>query len=55
MTTYERCQVLLKTAAIVADRRSRTSRPIIAREGSKTITEARKEAGSNGQHPDHLR
>ena len=43
MTTYERCQVLSKTAAIVADRVEEFA-TIIAREGSKTITEARKEA-----------
>jgi len=44
MTTYERSQVLLKTAAIVRDNAEDFAR-IIAREGSKTITEARKEAG----------
>ena len=44
MTTYERSQVLLKTAAIVRDNVEDFAR-IIAREGSKTITEARKEAG----------
>jgi glyceraldehyde-3-phosphate dehydrogenase (NADP+) len=44
MTTYDRCQVLLKTAAIVAGRVEEFAR-VIAREGSKTINEARKEAG----------
>jgi len=44
MTTYDRCQVLLKTAAIVRDNVEDFARTI-AREGSKTITEARKEAG----------
>ena len=43
MTTYERSQVLLKTAAIVADRLEDFARTI-AREGSKTIREARKVA-----------
>lgn len=43
MTTYERCRVLLKTAAIVADRVEEFA-TVIAREGSKTIVEARKEA-----------
>jgi len=43
MTTYDRCQVLLKTAAIVAERVEEFAQ-IIAREGSKTINEARKEA-----------
>jgi len=43
MTTYERSQVLLKTAAIVAERVDEFA-TIIAREGSKTINEARKEA-----------
>lgn len=42
MTTYERSQVLLNTAAIVADRLEDFARTI-AREGSKTIREARKE------------
>ena len=40
MTTYERSQVLLKTAAIVADNLEDFARTI-AREGSKTIREAR--------------
>jgi len=44
MTTFERSQVLLKTAAIVRDNVEDFAQ-IIAREGSKTITEARKEAG----------
>jgi glyceraldehyde-3-phosphate dehydrogenase (NADP+) len=44
MTTYERSQILLKTAAIVRDNVEDFAR-IIAREGSKTIDEARKEAG----------
>jgi len=44
MTTYERSQVLLKTAAIVRENVEDFAR-VIAREGSKTITEARKEAG----------
>jgi glyceraldehyde-3-phosphate dehydrogenase (NADP+) len=44
LTTYERCQILLKTAAIVRDNLEDFARTI-AREGSKTITEARKEAG----------
>ena len=43
MTTYERSQVLLKTAAIVADNLEDFARTI-AREGSKTIREARGEA-----------
>jgi len=43
MTTYDRCQVLLKTAAIIADQVEDFAR-IIAREGSKTINEARGEA-----------
>jgi glyceraldehyde-3-phosphate dehydrogenase (NADP+) len=43
MTTYERCQVLLRTAAVVAARVEEFA-TIIAREGSKTINEARKEA-----------
>ncbi len=42
MTTYERCQILLKTAAIIADQVEDFAR-IIAREGSKTINEARGE------------
>ena len=44
MTTYERSQILLRTAAIVRDNVEDFAR-IIAREGSKTIDEARKEAG----------
>jgi glyceraldehyde-3-phosphate dehydrogenase (NADP+) len=43
MTTYERAQVLNRTAAIVAENVEDFAR-IIAREGSKTIREARKEA-----------
>jgi acyl-CoA reductase-like NAD-dependent aldehyde dehydrogenase len=43
MTTYERSQVLLKTAAIIADQVEDFAQ-IIAREGSKTINEARGEA-----------
>jgi glyceraldehyde-3-phosphate dehydrogenase (NADP+) len=43
MTTYERSQILLKTAAIIADQVEDFA-TIIAREGSKTINEARGEA-----------
>ena len=43
MTTYERSQVLLRTAAIVRENVEDFAR-VIAREGSKTIKEARKEA-----------
>jgi len=43
MTSYERSQILLKTAAIVADNLEDFARTI-AREGSKTINEARGEA-----------
>ena len=43
MTVYERAQVLLKTAAIVQGRLDDFA-TTIAREGSKTIREARKEA-----------
>ena len=43
MTTYERSQVLLATAAIVADNLEDFAQTI-AREGSKTINEARGEA-----------
>jgi len=43
MTTYERSQVLLKTAAIVEDNLEDFAQTI-AREGSKTINEARGEA-----------
>jgi glyceraldehyde-3-phosphate dehydrogenase (NADP+) len=43
MTTYERSQVLLKTASIVADNLEDFAQTI-AREGSKTINEARGEA-----------
>ncbi len=43
MTTYERSQILLKTAAIVADNLEEFA-VTIAREGSKTINEARGEA-----------
>jgi glyceraldehyde-3-phosphate dehydrogenase (NADP+) len=44
MSTYERARVLLATAAIVEANLEEFAR-IIAREGSKTIVEARKEAG----------
>jgi len=43
MTVYERAQVLFKTAAIVSENLEGFAQ-IIAREGSKTIREARKEA-----------
>jgi glyceraldehyde-3-phosphate dehydrogenase (NADP+) len=43
MTTYDRAQVLFKTAAIVQGRLEEFA-TTIAREGSKTIREARKEA-----------
>lgn len=43
MTVYERAQVLFKTAAIISGRLEDFAFTI-AREGSKTITEARKEA-----------
>ncbi len=43
MTVYDRAQILFKTAAIVAERQEEFAQ-IIAREGSKTINEARKEA-----------
>jgi len=43
LTTYERSQVLLKAAAIVRENVEDFAR-VIAREGSKTIREARKEA-----------
>ena len=43
MTTYERSQILLKTASIVADNLEDFA-VTIAREGSKTIREARGEA-----------
>lgn len=43
MTTYERSQILIETAAIVADNLEDFARTI-AREGSKTINEARGEA-----------
>ncbi len=43
MTVYERAQILYKTAQIIKDRLNEFA-TIIAREGSKTITEARKEA-----------
>ncbi len=43
MTTYERSQVLLRAAAIVRENVEDFAR-VIAREGSKTIKEARKEA-----------
>lgn len=44
LTTYDRCRILMRTAAIVRDNLEDFARTI-AREGSKTITEARKEAG----------
>ncbi len=53
MTTYERSQILLKTAAIVADNLDDFA-VTIAREGSKTINEARGRRALR-QHPDHLR
>jgi glyceraldehyde-3-phosphate dehydrogenase (NADP+) len=43
MTTYERAQVLYRTAGIIAERLEEFAQ-IIAREGSKTINEARGEA-----------
>ena len=43
MTTYERAQILYRTAAIVSDKLEEFA-TTIAREGSKTIREARKEA-----------
>lgn len=43
LTTFERCRILLETAAVVRDNHEDFARTI-AREGSKTITEARKEA-----------
>jgi len=43
MTSYDRSQVLLKTASIVADNLEDFAQTI-AREGSKTINEARGEA-----------
>jgi len=43
MTVYERAQVLFKAASIVSENLEKFAR-IIAREGSKTIREARKEA-----------
>jgi len=44
LSTYERCRILLATAAVVRDNLEDFARTI-AREGSKTIREARKEAG----------
>ncbi len=44
MTAYERAQVLLGAASVVRDNLEEFAR-VIAREGSKTIREARKEAG----------
>ncbi|MFC1555748.1 aldehyde dehydrogenase family protein [candidate division KSB1 bacterium] len=44
MTVYERAKVLFKSAELVSERLEEFAE-IIAREGSKTITEARKEAG----------
>ena len=43
MTVYERAQILFKTAQIISDNLEDFA-TTIAREGSKTITEARKEA-----------
>lgn len=43
MSVYERAQILFKTAAIVSGRQEEFAE-VIAREGSKTIREARKEA-----------
>ena len=43
MTVYERAQILFKTAGIIEERLEEFA-VMIAREGSKTITEARKEA-----------
>jgi len=43
LTVYERSQILLKTAKIVAEKQEEFA-TTIAREGSKTIREARKEA-----------
>ncbi|UCE24951.1 MAG: aldehyde dehydrogenase family protein [Candidatus Zixiibacteriota bacterium] len=43
MTVYERAQILFKTAAIISDNLEEFA-TVIAQEGSKTITEARKEA-----------
>ena len=43
MSVYDRAQVLFKTADIIADRLDEFA-TVIAREGSKTIREARKEA-----------
>lgn len=43
MTVYERAQILFKTAAIISDNLEEFA-ATIAQEGSKTITEARKEA-----------
>ena len=44
LTVYDRAQVLFRAAAIVAERQEEFA-TVIAREGSKTIREARKEAG----------
>ena len=43
MTVYDRAQILYRTAGIIADRIEEFA-TVIAREGSKTIREARKEA-----------
>lgn len=43
MTVYERAQVLYKTAALISEKMEEFA-TLIAREGSKTIREARKEA-----------
>ncbi|MDH4034533.1 MAG: aldehyde dehydrogenase family protein, partial [candidate division Zixibacteria bacterium] len=44
MSVYDRAQILYKAAGLISDRLEEFAR-IIAREGSKTINEARKEAG----------
>lgn len=44
MSVFERAEVLYKSAALIAERLEDFA-TVIAREGSKTITEARKEAG----------
>ncbi len=43
MTVYERAQILFKAANLISDRQEEFAN-VIAREGSKTINEARKEA-----------
>ena len=47
MTVYDRAQILYKAAQLIKDRREEFA-TTIAREGSKTITEARKEASRCG-------